>query len=413
MVQMVQLSSVAKFALENPSSIREIMTVVTDYRLHPEKYPRELIYLGGGWPQDNPPAVLKEAMMKVLSDEEKFTVSVRYGATRGIPEFIDAILNYEEKIMGRKISKDQIIVGLGSTDLTSALFKVLLDEGDEIIITSPGYLNYKRQVEIETNMKVKVKYWNIIKGEEFKPKIGELYDLIGNKTRVLLLTSPGNPDGQIFDQQTYKSIVDIASEKSITVILDQAYRMFTYELDPKYLHLPPSENEVHICTFSKELRIPGWRVGYLIADEELVRAVETVEQARNLTPASLQQKILATLLLDDAHLAKIRSFYKKGRKLYKDVADETYNLLRREIPIFTPIKPMGGFYIFFNHQRFMQSSKVFCEKLLKEMQIALAPGLDFGLEGWTRLSFAPLVLETSKIREGIERIKKFVEMTSL
>ncbi|RLG45509.1 MAG: hypothetical protein DRN81_01545, partial [Thermoproteota archaeon] len=112
------------------------MTVVTDYKLHPEKYPRELIYLGGGWPQDNPPAVLKEAIMKVLNDKEKFTVSVRYGATRGIPEFIDAIANYEEKIIGRKISKDQIIVGLGSTDLTSALLKVILDEGDEIIITS-------------------------------------------------------------------------------------------------------------------------------------------------------------------------------------------------------------------------------------------------------------------------------------
>jgi len=413
MIQMVQLSSVAKFALENPSSIREIMTVVTDYKLHPEKYPRELIYLGGGWPQDNPPAVLKEAIMKVLNDKEKFTVSVRYGATRGIPEFIDAIANYEEKIIGRKISKDQIIVGLGSTDLTSALLKVILDEGDEIIITSPGYLNYKRQIEIETNMKVKVKYWSIIEGEEFKPKIEELYDLIGNKTKALILTSPGNPDGQIFDQQMYKSIVEVASEKSIILILDQAYRMFTYELDPEYLHSPPSENEVHICTFSKELRIPGWRVGYLIADEELVRAVETVEQARNLTPASLQQEILATLLLDNAYLNKIRSFYEKGRKLYKDVADETYNLLRREIPIFIPIKPMGGFYIFFNHQRFMQSSKIFCKKLLEEMQIALAPGLDFGLEGWTRLSFAPLVLETSKIREGIERIKKFVEIAPL
>ncbi len=413
MIRMVQLSSVAKFAVDNPSSIREIMTVVTDYKLHPEKYPRELIYLGGGWPQDNPPGILKDAMLKVLDDEEKFTISVRYGATRGIPEFIDAIVNYEDKILGRKISKEQIIVGLGSTDLTSALLKSILDEGDEIVITSPGYLNYKRQIEIETNLKVKVKYWSIIEDNEFNPQLERLYNLISAKTKALILTSPGNPDGQIFDQRMYNAIVELASEKSILVILDQAYRMFTYELDPEYLHSPPSENEVHICTFSKELRIPGWRVGYMIADEELVRAVETVEQARNLTPASLQQEVLATLLLDEQSLNEIRSFYEKGRELYRNVAEETYKLLRKEIPIFTPIKPMGGFYIFFNHEKFIRDSRVFCRRLLEGMQIALAPGLDFGLEGWTRLSFAPLVLETNKIREGIGRIKKFVEIAPL
>ena len=122
-----QLSEVAMYALSHPSSIREIMNVVTDYRQHPEKYPRKLIYLGGGWPQDPPPKILWESMREVVSNKNLLNEYARYGATRGQPELISGIVNYEREVFNRTVEYESIIVGTGSTELTAAFLLAILE----------------------------------------------------------------------------------------------------------------------------------------------------------------------------------------------------------------------------------------------------------------------------------------------
>jgi len=401
------ISDLAKWMIEHPSSIREIMNLVAEFRKHPEKFPRPLIYLAGGWPQDPPPRVLKEKTLKVFSEEDSWIKAAQYSPTLGYPEIRESIAHYEEKIWGRKVEWNQIIFGLGSTEQIGAVYLALLNPGDEVIFTSPGYLNYVRQLELELGRKAKAKFWKIIKDGKFSPDFDELQALISERTKLIVITSPGNPDGQVWTDEMLSALNDIAEEKGIYILIDLAYRAFIFKEKPKYLARKPKDQEIFSCTLSKELRAPGWRASYLIVPEELVRAIETIEQARTLAPSSPVQVVLTELFNDDDALKELAEFYEKGKLKYKEVAEKTVNLLK-EIEDLYVLEPEGGFYVFFNASRYNPNSKEIWKALINEYQVALAPGVDFnGFEGWLRLSFAPVIESPETLVEGITRIREF------
>ena len=393
--------------MENPSAIREIMTIVADYEKHPEKYPRPLIYLAGGWPQDPPPPVLREAARELVEDEQAFNLSARYGPTKGEPDFLEAIARYEEAIWGRRVrpGEDAIIVGAGSTELTAAFMLACMNPGDELILTCPGYLNYKRQAEVEGLLQLRVKWWPVIKGHEYEPDPGELSSMITNRTRLVIVTTPGNPDSMVMPDDVLNGILDVAGEKGVWVMVDLAYRAFFFGEEPGYLSRPRRENEIAMCTFSKEFRIPGWRLAYAIAEPELVAAVNAIEQARTLCPSTPAQRVLTRAFSSKERLKAIREYYDAGRHRYAEVAKLTYEALLDAMPKAVPLRPQGGFYVFFDASAYDESSRRFCKRLLDEAQVALTPGRDFGMEGWIRLSFAPTVERPELISEAMERIK--------
>ncbi|OYT52311.1 hypothetical protein B6U66_02380 [Candidatus Bathyarchaeota archaeon ex4484_135] len=407
---MPHISKVGRYAVENPSAIREIMTIVADFEKHPEKYPRKLIYLAGGWPQDPPPPVLRKALKEIVEDEGAFNLSARYGPTKGEPDLIEAIVRYEEAVWKRPVreGEDAIIAGAGSTELTAAFMLACMDPRDELILTCPGYLNYKRQAEVEGLLTFKVKWWPVVKDHEYEPDPGELSDLITDRTRLVIITTPGNPDSMIMSEDTLEGVLDVAEEKGVWVMVDLAYRAFCFSREPSYFSRPRRENEILMCTFSKELRAPGWRLAYAIADAGLVGAVNAVEQARTLCPSTLVQKIIIRAFSSDENLKDLRAFYDEGRKKYAEVAKMTFEALQEAMPKAVPLEPQGGFYVFFDASAYEPNSKAFCRKLLDGVQVALTPGKDFGMEGWIRLSYAPVVQTPELITEAMERIKEFI-----
>ena len=407
---MPHISRVGRYAVENPSAIREIMTVVADYEKHPEKYPRKLIYLAGGWPQDPPPPSLRRALREIAEDEGAFNLSARYGPTKGEPDLLEAIRRYEEVVWGRRLrpEEDALIVGAGSTELTAAFMMACLDPGDEILLTCPGYLNYKRQAEIEGLLDFRVRWWPIIKDHDYEPDPGELSELITDRTRLVMITTPGNPDSMIMPEEVLNGVLEVAEEKDVWVMVDLAYRAFCFRDEPPYFSRDRRPNEIVMCTFSKELRIPGWRLAYAIADPELVKAVNAIEQARTLCPGTLPQKVLIKVFSSDEELRGLRVFFDEGRKRYAKAAKTAYETLLDAMPKASPLEPEAGFYVFFDASAYEPNSRAFCKKLLDEAQVALAPGRDFGMEGWIRLSYAPVVLTPEVIVEAMERIKELL-----
>jgi len=402
------LSDIAKYMIEHPSSIREIMELVAEFEKHPEKFPRPLIYLAGGWPQDPPPEILREKFLDVLNDDALWRKAARYSPTIGFPDLIELIPVYEREVFGRVgVVPDMVIVGLGSTEQTAALFKMLLNPGDEIIMTTPGYLNYKRQIDLEIDLKARVKYWNIIRDGSFSPSIEELKDLVTSRTKIVLIGTPGNPDGQIWDDDILKGVHDLAVDNNFFVVLDVAYRAFVFGDMPRAFQRPPFEREIWICSFSKEFRAPGWRISYVILPPDLSRAFNTIEQARVLAPVSPVQMTLIRLMSDRDALRKLRQFYDDGRRKYSNIARETVSVLR-EIENITVLEPAGGFYVFFNISKISQDDKKIWRELIDKKQLALAPGSDFNnAKGWLRLSFAPVVETPEKLREGLKRLKEY------
>ncbi|MHA1596912.1 MAG: pyridoxal phosphate-dependent aminotransferase [Candidatus Asgardarchaeia archaeon] len=406
---MLKFSNISTYAVKNPSAIREIMNVVSEYKRNPEIYPKPLIYLGGGWPQDAPPNMIRESLLELVSDDELWLRSTRYGATAGEYSFRETVCKYEREIFGRRVSPDNVIIGLGSTELTAALFIAIMDKGSEVILTRPSYLNYRRQLEIEVPGS-RTKYWPIVKGGEFSPSLEELKDLIDESTRAVLLTIPGNPDGQVFEDDLFEEVRKICSDMGIWLIVDCAYRTFVYDEYPKYFSSELKENEVWVMSFSKELRVPGWRIAYIIASEELVDAIQAIEQARTLCPSRMVQEILRITLSDEENLKELKRFYEESRVKYGEVADHAYRRICEEVERCSALKPKGGFYVFFDVSEYSRDSKKVCKELLDKHQVALAPGVDFGMEGWLRLSFAPVVNEMDKLEEGLNRIKEYFKV---
>jgi len=407
---MAKLSELAKWMIEHPSSIREIMSLVAEFEKHPEKWPRKLIYLAGGWPQDSPPQILKSKTIEITQNEDFWRKSARYSPTLGYPSIREAIINYEKVIWGRNVTVDNIAFGLGSSEQIGAIFLAILNPGDEVILTSPGYLNYKRQLDLEMKLKAKVKYWKIITDDGvFQPNIDELEALVNEKTRLVIITSPGNPDGQVWDDEVVNGILDLAEEKNFYVLFDLAYRAFIFDEKgvPKYLSKSVGDWDIWCCTLSKELRTPGWRASYLLVPEHLLRAIDTIEQARTLAPVSLVQMILTNLFMDNKALLELKRFYQEGVEKYKSIAKKTVDLLRG-IPDLSILEPKGGFYVFFDVSKYDRNSKKIWKELIHEYQVALAPGDDFnGFTGWLRLSFAPVVETPEVLEEGLNRMQEY------
>ncbi|RLG51293.1 MAG: hypothetical protein DRN96_05635 [Thermoproteota archaeon] len=403
-----KVSSLARYTLENPSSIREIMSVVEDYRLHPEKYPRELIYLGGGWPQDPPMEELREALCEVAESSELFRFSSRYTPTRGRGDLLELLCSYEKEVFGRSCESSELMLGCGSTDLTTALMRAVVDSEDTVVVTRPTYLNYSRQLAVAAGLSPRLVYWNCLHDGRYSPSLDELQELISErKPSMVIIISPGNPDGKVMPPEVYEGVADIAEDKGIWLMVDVAYRAFCFSEYPSYYSRGRRECEIWMCTLSKEMRAPGWRLGYIIADPELIRAVETIEQASTLAPSSIAQAALVKLLSREGIFRRIREFYSKGAERYAGVAAEACQALRKAAPEARVLEPDGGFYVFFDASRYLRSSRELCSRLLSEWQVALAPGVDFGCEGWVRLSYAPVVEEPHKLREALERMKAF------
>lgn len=404
-----RVSKVAEYAVKNPSAIREILTLVIDYHEYPEKYLKKLIYLGGGWPQDPPPPALRECLLSLAEDEGRFNEASKYGLTVGQPRFIKGVVNYEGCVFGRSVEEGEVMVGSGSTELTAAFISAILDPGDEVILTKPFYLNHLRQVQMETCLQAKVKEWPIIEGGFFNPSLDKLQSLVTERTKLIILTTPGNPDSSVFKDDLLNGVVDVGEDKGLWVLIDVSYRAYHFKEIPRYYARRRRENEIWICSFSKEFRVPGWRLAYAIADPDLINSVNTIEQARTLCPSRLAQEVFIPILMDRRRLQELKEFYREGASRYSSIAKLTVEALKDNIPKLKLLEPQGGFYIFFNHEAYEKSSKKLCKELLERECVALTPGLDFGLEGWTRLSFAPSVLNPEVILEGIVRMKKYFE----
>jgi len=211
----------------------------------------------------------------------------------------------------------------------------------------------------------------------------------------------------VFSDEQLRAVSDLAEDRGIWLLIDVAYRAFHYNGFPSYLARERRDNEVWICSLSKELRIPGWRVGYVYADPELIRALETIEQARTLAPCRPVQRAITRMIenVDPSELRKYLLEYTPEK--YGRVASYTTELLSG-IDGLRVLEPAGGFYVFFSIEELGVGSKEFSDELLRSYQVAVVPGRDFGAEGWIRASFAPLVEETSLIEEGVERIREYV-----
>ncbi|MFH0732057.1 MAG: pyridoxal phosphate-dependent aminotransferase [Candidatus Omnitrophota bacterium] len=354
-----------------------------------------VINFGAGEPDFDTPGFIKDAAtLAIDKGKTKYTPS---SGTMELKTAICAELNRNSKL---KYQPKQIIVSNGAKHSLYNIFQVICEEADEIIIPSPYWVSYLEMVKLAGAKPVIAKSRQ---EDGFKPTIKALKAAITKNTKALVLNSPCNPTGVVYDKALLKAIADIAVEKNIIVISDEIYKMLIYDGED-YCSIASFGDDIKKLTIvvdgvSKSYSMTGWRIGYLASENStVIDAIENLQSHSTSNPCSISQEAaLCALQSDDSSVRAMRSEFEKRRDYMAGALNKIKDLYC--------VKPEGAFYCFCDISKTKMDSLEFADKLLDFEKVAVIPGGDFGWPNHIRLSFATSM---SDIEEGMKRIEKFV-----
>lgn len=341
-----------------------------------------------GEPDFDTPEIIKEYANKAIKDG--FT---KYTEEKGIKELREAICEKLEKENNLKYGPEEIVVSNGAKHSLFNIFLAILNPGDEVIIPVPYWVSYPAMVLLAGGIPVFCRY-----NEKFKIDIEHLKECITPKTKAIILNSPSNPTGIVYEKKELEEIGEIILKNQILCISDEVYEKIIFEkehISIASLSQELKERTIVVNGVSKTFAMTGWRIGYLACRKEIADAISKIQGQTTSAPSSISQKAAY-------------SGIKEGEKLYKGMVKEfkkrrNYIVENLSKEISYPF-PSGAFYIFFNFKNI--PSKIFAEKLLEEKLVAIVPGDDFGVETYSRISYA---ISIENLKDGIERINEFIE----
>lgn len=356
-----------------------------------EKQGKNIIHLEVGEPDFETPSCIEDAAIKAMKDGK-----TRYSHSLGITELREAICgSYMEKY-GASIHPDQIIITSGTSPAMFLLFSVLLNPGDETILSDPYYACYPSFIQF---MGGRLALVNVDEQDGFQYRPDKIRSMISPRTKGIIINSPSNPTGNLLSTDIMREIAGLGP----MIISDEIYHGLVYE-GIAHSILEYTENAFVINGFSKLYAMTGWRLGYLIAPKEFIRPMQTIQQNFFISPNSFVQYAgLAALTLDEAK-AEVKKMV------------ETYNIRRRyiisrlrQIGFGITVEPTGAFYVLANAKRFCnENSMQFSLDCLENAGVALTPGIDFGknAEGYIRFSYAASL---ENIAEGMDRLERYLQ----
>jgi aspartate/methionine/tyrosine aminotransferase len=352
---------------------------------------RSIIHMEVGEPDFDTPEVMREAGMRAIRDGH-----THYTHSLGRYELREALADWVKRQSGVKVSPERVIVTVGSSGAMLLTFLAMLDPGDRVIMTDPCYAcypNFVRSCHGEP-VRLPVKEED---GFQFDP--GRVDEAIAQGARALMLNSPANPTGILTSPERLQELADLTRDK-VQIVSDEIYHGLTYgEKARSILEFDP--DAVVISGFSKLFAMTGWRLGYTIVPEYLVRPVQKLQQNLFISPPDFPQfAAVAALTEADDDIERMRQAYDERRKL----------VLRklREMGLDVLVEPKGAFYVFFNVSRYTKDVLSFAFEILENAGVALTPGVDFGPhgEGFLRLSYANSL---ENLDEGLNRLANFLK----
>lgn len=368
---------------------------------------KDVISFGVGEPDFNTPEYIKNAAHKAL--DANFT---RYTPNAGIMDLRKVIAAKLLRENGLEYAPKDILVSPGAKNSILNILIAVCDTNDQVLIPTPYWVSYPYQtllanaqpVYIETRME-----------DAFKLQPADLEKAILESpcAKVLMMNSPSNPTGSVYNREELAALAEICVKHDILVISDEIYERLVYD-DAKHISIASISEEMKARTVivngvSKVYAMTGWRLGFAAGPAHIIAAAGRVQEHATSCVNSITQKacVLAYNEEDDS-IEKMRQEFWKRR-------DRLYDLLN-EIPHVTCFKPQGAFYIMPNIQWYLDNNNAgitnadeFCTLLLEKYYVALVAGGSFGMEGTVRFSYANSI---QNIEEGVRRFAMLLKEIS-
>ncbi|MDO7488304.1 pyridoxal phosphate-dependent aminotransferase [Peribacillus frigoritolerans] len=360
----------------------------------------DIIGLGAGEPDYNTPKhIIDAALLSMNEGQTKYTPSA------GLPKLKEAIAAKLKRDQGLDYKPSEIAVGSGAKHSLYTLFQAILDEEDEVIVPIPYWVSYPEQIKLADGKPV-----YIVGTEENQYKITkeQLEQAITDKTKAVIINSPSNPTGMLYSREELAAIGEVCLAHDILIVSDEIYEKLVYgnakhtsiaEISPEL-----KKQTIIINGVSKSHSMTGWRIGYAVGDESIIKAMANLASHSTSNPTTTAQYgAIAAYEGTQEPVEEMRQAF-EGRlnKIYDKLV---------EIPGVSCIKPQGAFYLFPNVKRAVELTgysnvEDFTTALLEEAQVAVIPGSGFGAPDNIRLSYATSL---ELLEAAVERIHSFVK----
>ena len=374
----------------HPSATAEVSNIVKRMR---SQGVTDVVSLDVGEPCFDTPPNIKQAVWKALQAGK-----TKYEPTAGDYELREEICRKLKRDNGITVDIDDVIVTPGAKFAIYLVLQAVLEEGDRVLLIDPAWVSYEPIVKMAGADVVRV---STSETDGFQPDLGAIKEAMDNSVKIIVVNSPCNPTGAVYNGTTIRSIAKLAKEHGALLLSDEIYEYLIYEGE----HYSPAsefDNVITVNGFSKPYAMTGWRLGYVTAPKEILKGMLKIYQhSTSCVTAFAQAGAIEALRSKESQQA-----VKRMVEGYKERRAVMLRLIQQSEFFDFSVEPQGAFYCFPSY-RLKKSSVEFAKELLKEAHVATVPGAAFGEcgEGHLRLSYATSV---ENIIEAFERIESYL-----
>mgnify|MGYP001114262208 FL=1 len=356
-----------------------------------ERQGEDIIHLEVGEPDFDVPSPVKKATCRALEEG-----ATHYTHSLGDIQLREAICEHYLDDYGAEIRPEQVVVTSGTSPAMMLAFASLLERGEEVIVSDPGYACYPNFIKFLGGVPTRVP---VYEQDGFRLRVEAIRERISHNTKAILINSPSNPTGCLISEADMKAIAGL----SPYIISDEIYHGLVYE-GQEHSILEFTDRAFVLNGFSKLYAMTGYRLGYLIAPPEFIRPIQKMQQNCFICAGSIAQRAgIAALQESEAEVEEMKQIYNRRRKF----------MIKRlkELGFSITVEPTGAFYVFANARSFSSDSYRLAFDILEKAHVGVTPGVDFGIngEGYLRFSYANSI---ENIEEGLNRLERYLKEAS-
>ena len=363
----------------------------------------DVVSFGAGEPDFNTPEHIAKAGKEAI--EKGYT---KYTPAAGTQDLKKAVQKKFKNDNDLDYDLDQIIISNGAKHSLFNTFQTILNPGDEVIIAQPYWVSYPETVKLGGGVPV---YVEAKEKNNFKMEISDIKNAITKKTKAIILNSPNNPTGCVYNKEELQAIADLAIKEDLFVVSDEIYEELIYgevgHISIASLGKEIKERTIVINGMSKAYAMTGWRIGFAAGPKKVVEIMSNIQSHATSNPNSIAQYASKVGLNASKEVTnKMVNDFKERRNYMVDKINDISDV--------SCIKPEGAFYVMMNIEKLIgekyedkeiDGSMSLADILLEESKVAVIPGKAFGNDKFVRLSYATSLED---IKRGLERIKEFV-----
>lgn len=370
----------------NPFYVMELLEQAREM----ERCGESVVHMEIGEPDLPTPKRVKDAAIRAIEEGRTF-----YTESLGLPELRAKIAQQYANLHGAQITPDRVIVTNGTSGAFLLLASVLLGRGRNLALPDPGYPCYKN-FGMLADASVKSVQVSVDSGFEISP---EAILRLSAVPHVMLIANPSNPTGSLYEDESLARLWDAVSRRGGVMIVDEIYSGLVY--DRKFrTALALSDEIIVVNGFSKTHAMTGWRLGWMVVPQALVRPIQKVAQNVFISAPTISQYAALEALDAFREVEKMRKTYLQRRNYLVPAL--------RRMGFSVPVMPGGAFYVYAGIERWCLDSMEFVQRALKEARVALTPGYDFGsylAASHIRFSYAN---DLDQLKQGCRRLGRWL-----